>query len=51
MEKRKAWEFAAKITPTERIVKVEFFRGATAASRLHAEKILTSSSLSAELVG
>jgi hypothetical protein len=51
MEKRKAWELAANITPTERIVKIEFFRGATAASRIHAEKILTSSSLSAELVG
>jgi len=51
MEKRKAWELAAKVAPTERILKVEFFRGATAASRQHAEKILTSSSLSAELVG
>jgi DNA-binding PadR family transcriptional regulator len=51
MEKRKAWELAAKIAPTERIVKVEFFRGATETSRLRAEKILTSSSLSAELIG
>jgi hypothetical protein len=51
MDKRKAWELAAKIAPNERIVKVEFFRGATSASRVHAEKILTSSSLSAELVG
>jgi hypothetical protein len=51
LEKRKAWELAAKIAPNERIVKVEFFRGATAKSRLQAEKILTSSSLSAELVG
>jgi hypothetical protein len=51
MEKRSAWELAAKITPAERIVKVEFFRGATAASRIRAEKILTLSSLSTELVG
>ena len=50
LDKRKAWELAAKVDPSERIVKVEFFRGASSASRARAERILKSS-LSAELVG
>ncbi len=50
LDKRKAWELAAKVDPSERIVKVEFFRGASSGSRVRAEKILTSS-LSAEMVG
>jgi hypothetical protein len=47
---RKAWDLAGTVKPTERVVKVEFFRGATAAARAEAERVLTDS-LSAELVG
>jgi hypothetical protein len=47
---RKAWDLAATVKPTERVIKVEFFRGATATARADAERVLTDS-LSAELVG
>jgi hypothetical protein len=46
---RRAWDLADTVKPTERIVKVEFFRDATADSRVAAERVLTDS-LSAELV-
>jgi hypothetical protein len=47
---RKAWDLAGTVKPTERVVKVEFFRGATPTARAEAERVLTDS-LSAELVG
>lgn len=50
LDDRKAWELAREIAPTERIVKVEFFREADEATRAQAKRILTAS-LSAELVG
>jgi hypothetical protein len=50
VSKEDAWKLSTTVDPGERIVKVEFFRSATAAARLQAEKILTSN-LSAELVG
>ncbi len=46
---RRAWELADTVKPTERIVKVEFFRDATAASRVEVERVLTDA-LSADLV-
>jgi hypothetical protein len=45
-----AWKLATEVDPGERIVKVDFFRSATAAGRRQAEKMLKSE-LSAELVG
>jgi hypothetical protein len=47
---RKAWDLARTVKATERVVKVEFFRGATASARAEAERVLTDS-LSAEIVG
>lgn len=44
-----AWNLATAVKPDERIVKVDFFRNATAAARAHAEEILTST-FSARLI-
>lgn len=46
---RRAWDLAGTVEPTERIVKVEFFRGATAEARIEVERVLVDS-LSAELI-
>ena len=50
MNPQDAWNLAAKVGQTERIIKVDFFQTATAAGRSHAKKVLRSS-LSAEIVG
>ena len=50
VSQRKAWDLARTVKATERVVKVEFFRGATASARAEAERVLTDS-LSAEIVG
>jgi len=47
---KRAWELAGTVEPSERIVKVEFFRGATPETRREVERVLTDS-MCAELVG
>jgi hypothetical protein len=50
MREKDAWNLAAKVGPSERIIKIDFFRTATGAARDHAEVVLRSS-LAADIVG
>jgi hypothetical protein len=50
MKEEDAWLLAGSVDPTDRIVKIDFFRNATRLARKRAEEILTSS-LSAEIIG
>jgi hypothetical protein len=50
VNQEEAWKLATTMKPGDRIIKVEFFRNATASARAEAENILTTN-LFADLVG